>query len=76
MMVTTGLTPVTGITLPFISYGGTSLVITMAMVGILLSVSRDRGQEEDEEGDDDEEGGDDDNRRAQSDSGELATTRI
>ena len=46
------------------------------MVGILLSVSRDRGQEEDEEGDDDEEGGDDDNRRAQSDSGELATTRI
>jgi cell division protein FtsW len=43
VMVTTGLVPVTGITLPFISYGGTSLVITMAMVGILLSISRDSG---------------------------------
>ncbi|MBU6450536.1 MAG: putative lipid II flippase FtsW [Cyanobacteria bacterium REEB67] len=43
MMVTTGLVPVTGITLPFISYGGTSIVITLSMVGILLSVSRDRG---------------------------------
>ena len=48
--VTTGLVPVTGITLPFISYGGTSIVITLAMVGILLSVSRDRGKmEEDDE---------------------------
>jgi cell division protein FtsW len=44
VMVTTGLVPVTGITLPFISYGGTSIVITLAMVGILLSVSRDSGQ--------------------------------
>jgi cell division protein FtsW len=50
VMVTTGLVPVTGITLPFISYGGTSLVITLAMVGILLSISRDSGaiQEDDE----------------------------
>jgi cell division protein FtsW len=48
VMVTTGMLPVTGITLPFVSYGGTSLVITLAMVGVLLSVSRDRGQFEEE----------------------------
>lgn len=53
MMVTTGLIPVTGITLPFISFGGTSLVITMSMVGILLSVSRDRGIVNDEDEEDD-----------------------
>jgi cell division protein FtsW len=50
IMVTTGILPVTGITLPFVSYGGSSLVITLGMVGILLSISRDRGQfEEDDE---------------------------
>lgn len=37
----TGLLPVTGIPLPFISYGGTSLVISLASMGILLSISRD-----------------------------------
>jgi len=32
--------PVTGISLPFCSYGGTSLIILFASVGLLLSVSR------------------------------------
>lgn len=36
----TGLLPVTGIPLPFISYGGTSLVMSLAATGMLLSVSR------------------------------------
>jgi cell division protein FtsW len=34
------LIPLTGIPLPFISYGGSSLIMTMAAVGVLLSVSR------------------------------------
>lgn len=38
--VVTGSLPITGITLPFISFGGTSLVFTMAGVGMLLNISR------------------------------------
>ncbi|MCL1917811.1 MAG: putative lipid II flippase FtsW [Peptococcaceae bacterium] len=41
MGVVTGLLPVTGITLPFLSYGGTSLIFTMAGAGLLLNVSRE-----------------------------------
>lgn len=39
--VATGLLPVTGITLPFVSYGGTSLIVSMIMIGMLLNISRD-----------------------------------
>lgn len=40
MLVVTGVFPNTGISLPFISYGGSSLVMLMAEMGILLSISR------------------------------------
>jgi cell division protein FtsW len=35
-----GLLPVTGVPMPFVSYGGTSLVIAMASVGVLLNIAR------------------------------------
>lgn len=38
--VITSSVPFTGVPLPFISYGGTSLIITMAAMGILLNISR------------------------------------
>lgn len=38
--VVTSSIPTTGITLPFVSYGGTSLVMNMASIGILLNISR------------------------------------
>lgn len=39
-----GILPLSGITLPFVSHGGTSLFMTLFEAGIILSVSRSRGQ--------------------------------
>ncbi len=40
LMVVIGLIPVTGVTLPFLSYGGSSLLVSMVSIGILLNISR------------------------------------
>ena len=37
--MTIGLLPITGIPLPFISYGGTSEIILLAEIGLVLNVS-------------------------------------
>ncbi len=40
LCVVIGLIPVTGVTLPFFSYGGSSLLVSLASIGIILNVSR------------------------------------
>lgn len=42
MCVASSMLPATGVPLPFISYGGTSLFITMCMIGVLLNISKKR----------------------------------
>ena len=40
--VVTGILPVTGLPMPMVSYGGSGMVINMAMMGILLNISQSR----------------------------------
>jgi len=47
MAVVTGLAPTKGLPLPFISYGGSSLVISVVMTSILLSIARTSLPDED-----------------------------
>ena len=40
LCVVVGIIPVTGVTLPFLSYGGSSLLVSMTSIGIILNISR------------------------------------
>jgi rod shape determining protein RodA len=40
--MTIGMAPVTGLPLPFLSYGGSSLVVNLMMVGVVLNISRNK----------------------------------
>ena len=42
LMVVIGLIPVTGVTLPFLSYGGSSLLVSMTSIGIILNISKQK----------------------------------
>ena len=40
MAMVCGILPVTGVPLPYISYGGTALIVNLAATGLLISVAR------------------------------------
>ena len=42
MCVVTSSMPVTGISLPFFSYGGTALLVIMSCMGIMLNISKQK----------------------------------
>ena len=47
MIVALGLAPITGLPLPFVSYGGSAMLVNLGGVGLLLSIaagSRRRGR--------------------------------
>lgn len=46
MGVTLGILPTKGLTLPFLSYGGTSLLMNMAAIGILMNIASDKKKQE------------------------------
>jgi cell division protein FtsW len=48
MSVASGVIPTTGVTLPFVSYGGTSIIFSALAIGILLNISSHRDEISDE----------------------------
>lgn len=46
MAMVCGLLPVIGVPLPFISYGGTALVVTLAAIGLVLNVAREETKQQ------------------------------